>query len=568
MDKHGENHAEPLRSAPTLAPSGTGSALGPGSVPQAGVALVEGSGPKLTHETETLLRVRLRAATLILFGALAIGFLLGLVRRGGEFGWLSVMSLGVCAMFGGACALVSSRRALSLVQLRVVELVVFGALTALVFTSQSVHIPRAYHQMQNADWPLRIAEMKVVMRGTVFPYFAIMVIYGMFIPNTWSRAACVVAPIVAAPAVLVLTMAVQYPLVAEVARQRAASYALMLLVGAACAIYGTHVINALRREAFEAKKFGRYQLGKRLGIGGMGEVYLAEHQLLKRPCAIKLIRPEHVQHPNALARFEREVRSCAKLSHWNTVEVYDYGRTDDGVFYYVMEFLPGMNLHDLVSRHGPMPPERAIHLLRQTCQALREAHAAGLIHRDIKPANIFAAERGGVYDVAKLLDFGLVKPLADVEATQLTQVGMIAGSLLYISPEQALGDYEPEPRTDIYSLGAVAYYLLTGRPPFEGKTAASLVVAHARDEVAPPSTHRPDLPTDLGQVVLRCLEKDPEDRYPDAASLDAALGACQDADKWPPERAARWWDEFGATGDEADAADAPVRGGTPHAPDA
>ena len=145
----------------------------------------------------------------------------------------------------------------------------------------------------------------------------------------------------------------------------------------------------------------------------MGEVYLAEHQMMKRPCAIKLIRPNKARDPRALARFEREVRATAKLSHWNTVEIFDYGRTDDGTFYYVMEYLPGLSLSELVERHGPLPPERVIYLLEQTCDALRKAHAAGLVHRDIKPGNIFAAIRGGVYDVAKLLDFGLAKPIAD-----------------------------------------------------------------------------------------------------------------------------------------------------------
>ncbi len=190
----------------------------------------------------------------------------------------------------------------------------------------------------------------------------------------------------------------------------------------------------------------------------MGEVYLAEHQLMKRPCAIKMIRPEMAADAQALARFEREVRATAALSHWNSIDIFDYGHDQEGTFYYVMEYLPGMNLGDIVKQFGPMPASRVIHLLRQTCDALGEAHQVGLIHRDIKPANIFAAERGGHQDVAKLLDFGLVKPISKTVNLDLTSDGTVTGSPLYMSPEQAVGD-EPDVRSDIYALGAVAYFL-------------------------------------------------------------------------------------------------------------
>ena len=222
----------------------------------------------------------------------------------------------------------------------------------------------------------------------------------------------------------------------------------------------------------------------------MGEVYLAEHQLLKRPCAVKLIRPGDATDPRALERFEREVRLTATLSHPNTVEIYDYGRTEDGTYYYVMEYLPGLSLAELVERHGPLPPGRAVYLLRQVCGALREAHAAGLIHRDIKPSNIFAARRGGMDDVAKLLDFGLVRPAATTGAAHLSGEGQILGTPLFMSPEQARGGRELDERSDIYSLGAVAYYLLTGRPPFDEGGGIGVMIAHARDPVVPPSLVR------------------------------------------------------------------------------
>jgi serine/threonine protein kinase len=224
------------------------------------------------------------------------------------------------------------------------------------------------------------------------------------------------------------------------------------------------------------------------------------HQLLKRPCALKFVRPDCVGDPRALARFEREVRLTATLSHPNTVETYDYGRTADGTYYYVMEYLPGLSLAELVERQGPLPPGRAVYLLRQLCQALREAHAVGLIHRDIKPSNIIAAHRGGIDDVAKLLDFGLVRP-AEAPAAYLSAEGEILGTPLFMSPEQAAGDRELDQRSDLYSLGAVAYHLLTGRPPFNGVGGLAVLVAHARDPVVPPSLIRPGIPEDLEHVL-------------------------------------------------------------------
>ncbi len=205
-------------------------------------------------------------------------------------------------------------------------------------------------------------------------------------------------------------------------------------------MFGSHRIQVLEEQAFEAQQLGQYRLGKRLGSGGMGEVYLAEHLLLRRPCAVKLIRPEQAGDPTNLQRFEREVQAMATLTHYNTVEIYDYGHADDGTFYYVMEYLPGQNLEHLVGNHGPLPPARAIHLLRQVCRALREAHGVGLLHRDIKPSNIIACERGGVYDVVKLLDFGLVQETRlGKNDDRLTQHGTIIGSPPYMSPEQAAG---------------------------------------------------------------------------------------------------------------------------------
>jgi serine/threonine-protein kinase len=278
----------------------------------------------------------------------------------------------------------------------------------------------------------------------------------------------------------------------------------------------------------------------------MGEVYLGEHMLLKRSCAIKLIRPDQAGDPTTLARFSREVQAMATLTHWNTVEIYDYGHAEDGTFYYVMEYLPGLSLQDLVDRHGPLPPGRAIHFLRQICAALQEAHSIGLIHRDIKPSNVIACQRGAVHDVAKLLDFGLVHDHGlDGTSDKLTMQGAVLGSPPYISPEQAKGRGHVDGRSDIYSVGGLAYYLVTGQSPFVRDTAMELLVAHVHEQAAAPRTLRPELPHDLEEVILTCLRKKPEERYPDVASLDRALAQCEAADRWDGEQAEQWWKGYG-----------------------
>src|SRR5262249_45575543 len=231
--------------------------------------------------------------------------------------------------------------------------------------------------------------------------------------------------------------------------------------------------------------------------------------------------------PKNLGPFGGEVQSNATLPHPNTGQVYDYGHTEDGTFYYVMESLPGLTLEALVKQAGPLPPVRAIHFLRQVCGALAEAHAGGLIHRDIKPGNVMICERGGTSDVAKLLDFGLVRPpTEDVKSDRLTQDGTVAGTPAYLSPEQA-GDQEAvDARSDIYGVGALAYFLLTGRPPFAGRTGMKVIAAHLYEVPEPLTRHRPDVAADLEAVVLRCLAKDPRARFPDAKSLNIALSSC------------------------------------------
>jgi len=497
------------------------------------VALVEGSGPQMTGETVCLLRSRLRAAALVLF----IGYSAFFVRNlfaGGAAGSLSErlfwFHFGLDLTLGLCVVKLCRRCAMSLGKLRLFELVIF-ALPALflIAIQQERFVVAASHG---------------VLPHPGGPWLLLLFVYAFFIPNTWQRTAIVAGLMAAAPIVLVGVMWLRYDAVAQILRKDASvatEVTLLMLTAYIASVYGTYSLSALRREAFEARQLGQYKLCRQLGAGGMGEVYLAEHQMMKRPCAIKVIRPGRAADPQALARFEREVRATAKLSHWNTIEIFDYGRTADGTFYYVMEYLPGLSLAELVDRHGPLSPARAIHFLQQTCDALGEAHAAGLMHRDIKPGNIFAAERGGVYDVTKLLDFGLAKPIANNDSIQVTQIGSITGSPLYMSPEQATGDSEPDARSDIYSLGAVGYYLLTGVPPFEGDNPMKVIIAHAHETVTPPSQHRAGVPADLEQAILRCLAKDPRDRFQDAASFATALAECADAGNWTRIHAAEWW---------------------------
>ncbi len=312
----------------------------------------------------------------------------------------------------------------------------------------------------------------------------------------------------------------------------------LLAVAASFLASAARRLISARRDGPATGQIAQYRLLSLLGSGGMGEVYLAEHRLLQRPCAIKVIRPDQAGDAQTLARFEREARLTARLSHWNTVDVFDYGRTDDGTFYYVMEYLPGQSLEEILQTEGRQPAERVVHLLRQACQALREAHAIGLVHRDLKPANLFAAERGGMRDVLKVLDFGLVKARSEIASARLTQPGALSGTPLYMSPEQARGSDDVDARSDIYSLGAVAYALLTGRPPFERESPLEVLFAHLHDEATPPAEICPDVPADLESIVLRCLAKKPEDRFQDMDELEQALARCAAADRWTPMCAA------------------------------
>jgi serine/threonine-protein kinase len=453
----------------------------------------------------------------------------------------------IVVTLGAAYAVLAGQSALSPRRLRLLEFAVFGLTAAFLAARQYQGMIQL---MTEPGGVLEGASVVSAARTARFGTMMLTFAYCMLIPNTWRSAAAVALAITAVPVVTELALFQTHPGSYDRVRQfatveRVADDVVLMLIACGLSVYGTHVIYGLRKEAFEARQVNQYRLIRKLGAGGMGEVYLAEHRLMKRPCAVKLIRPESAT-ALALARFEREVRATARLSHPNTVEIFDYGRTEDRTFYYVMEYLPGLSLAELVRRHGTLPAGRVIYLVRQACEALAQAHRTGLIHRDIKPANIIAAVCCGRYDVAKLLDFGLVKESAGPDLVSLSREGSVAGTPHYMAPEQVIGDRPLDHRCDLYALGGVAYTLLTGRPPFEGTSAARVMLAHVHGTVVPPSQLRSDIPDDLERVVLRCLAKRPDDRYPDAESLGSALASCSASSEWDSRRAERWWIEFGS----------------------
>lgn len=509
------------------------------------IKMLDGTESGMSQQTQALLGYRLRSAALVLFIGSAVFYAWGSVRELNStldnqylleqralLRWCHLAHLLGLGVF--AAMLWRSTENFCLRSLRWMEWGIFGLTTTFFVNVQ--HFDLIYN-----------ASLHGFIPSTLGLWFTLIFTYAVYIPNTWQRAAIVVGCMLVAAAGGYTYDVMSSPTIADLMQKHEpfSSMILLGLFGYGASIYGTYLTNSLRQEAYEAREFGQYRLKRLLGSGGMGEVYLAEHRLLKRPCALKLIRPHKADDPRTLARFEREVQTIATLSHWNTVEIFDYGRADDGTFYYVMEYLPGLSIADLVERHGPLPPARVVYLLEQVCDALREAHAIGLVHRDVKPGNIFAAKRGGVYDVAKLLDFGLVKQAIETEGEHLTLDGTITGSPLFMSPEQATGENEPDGRSDIYALGAVAYFMLTGHPVFESDKPLKVLFAHVNDPVLPPSQWRGDIPEDLERVVLKCLAKRPADRYQDVAALRYALRDTDCSGKWTRDDAANWWQSAG-----------------------
>ena len=513
----------------------------PGPKPSAGVGMREGSLASMTGEINSLRQDRLRSCAIFLAVAYGVIFFWILGTSTARLAGLTMTLMGSRAVLAAVIATLLWRAvALDPPKVRIMEYTLFGGMTVILMLSQYII---NLELLRAGDTAGSISYIK----NGLLQMFILMFLYGTFIPNPPRITAQVVVTMALAP-VLSQMFLMESPDLAEIiqemrltSHEQAGSNVVILLIGAGLAIYSSYTLNGLRAEIHEAKKFGQYQLRDKLGSGGMGDVFLAEHQLLKRPCAIKLIRNDAATSPVALARFEREVQSSARLSHPNTIAIFDYGHTNDGTFYYVMEYLQGMSLGDMVQQAGPLPPGRAIYLMRQACAGLAEAHHLGLVHRDLKPANIFISLRGGETDVAKVLDFGLVKLTKEPEAEGLTAEMTVSGTPLFMAPEQAAADRDLDARADIYALGAILYYMLTGKPPFQGATPFAIMMAHARDEPTPPSKVNPAIPADLEAVVMKCLAKKPEDRYQDVRSLAKALAACKASEEWDAEKAEEWW---------------------------
>ncbi len=374
------------------------------------VSLVTGSGPHQSSAVESLYRTRMRAGILIIlvgFGGFLVKNLWDEHYADGAHRLVLWAHVAIVVTVALMAPVPWGRLPLSLRGYRALELILMLLMTVFFALFQLDEFRRD----QWAPLVVRGHEADVLdltSDSCLLRWFAFLVFYGFFVPNTWERCARVLGAVAVCPVAVTVgvglwegTLGLFHDVLQEMS--------IWVGLGWSMAVYGSHKVAQLRREAFEARKLGQYRLKHRLGAGGMGEVWLAEHQFLKRPCAIKLIRDDLVRDPITLRRFQREVQATAMLAHPNTVRIYDYGFADDATFYYTMEYLPGRTLQELVEKGSPMPPGRAVYFLRQACSALREAHANGLIHRDLKPSNLIASELGGVPDVLKLLDFGLVR---------------------------------------------------------------------------------------------------------------------------------------------------------------
>jgi serine/threonine-protein kinase len=518
------------------------------AVPQpTGVATAGTAG--FTEETRLLLRKRL------LVTHIAIGLVTGKVTVLGAVGmglipaeaglgsWMVVLPLLMFLQSASGFYFLIRRPDASLQAFRILEITQFTLIALIGGTARCLVLTAP--PAESPDPRFHDVLYRFVAAVSGYPLIFAVILYGVLIPNTRRRSLIGITILCIVPLAATALAAAFNPYVREEIVEILPTTAFPLFMAGVIAVFSASRQNTLQRQAFdalrEAKELGSYTLKKKLGEGGMGEVWLAEHRLLKRPCAMKFIRAELAANPDTARRFEREVRAVTALTHFNTVRIFDYGSNEDGSFYYVMEYLDGPTLDKLVKERGPLPPGRAVYLLRQLCGALSEAHAAGMVHRDLKPNNIIIAALGGQRDVAKLLDFGLVQDHSTTSSDdRITRAGTVLGTPSYMCPEQAGG--EPvDARGDIYSLGAVAFFMLTGRPPFEASTVGKLISAHLTQPAPPLTAIRSDLPADLTAVVARCLDKEPKQRFQSAAELEAALASCACSMEWNACVAAQWW---------------------------
>ena len=338
------------------------------------------------------------------------------------------------------------------------------------------------------------------------------------------------------------------------------------LVAIVLSVICSRFLFTLGQSVERARDLGSYRLIERLGVGGMGEVWSAEHHTLARPAAVKLVKRQGINAHNpdeadkTLRRFEREAQATAGLTSHHTIEVYDFGVADDGTFYYVMELLDGLDLESMIATHGALSPAHTIYLLRQVCHSLSDAHSAGVIHRDIKPANIFICRKGRDRDFVKVLDFGLVKfrrdEEEDIDETKLTKEGSILGSPAYMPPEMAQ-KFDVGPHADIYAFGCVAFWILTARTVFTGKGVLQQLISHVQDRPESPSTLSPfDVPPEFEALIMQCLEKSPDDRPESFTEIDERLADLTTSLPWSSYDSRRWWKAKNQNPDDARVIDA------------
>ena len=499
-----------------------------------------------SHSNNQLVQTRLKAAALSLgfgFATFAIWTCIRELTSASlhlGFGFLAIELFTTASLIGIGIWLARVPNATAAC-LRWCELLIFGIPTiffSVLHYLEIVFMARTFDlipQMPMAGWLILIFS------------------YAIFVPRSWLLILGVVITISLFPIFATAVAFLNHQNVRDMLFFDPSSAVEMILALAAtifASVSGVHMIAFLRTKADEAKELGRYRLKEKIGSGGMGDVYLAEHRLMKRPCAIKVIRSEKSSDPRAIARFEREVKATSRLNHWNSISIFDYGRTSDGTFFYVMEYVTGLSLQELVLRKGPLAPARAVYLLKQVCNALIEAHSMQLVHRDIKPANIMVTELGSAFDIVKLLDFGLAKPINDTLVdngnSELTLAGSLTGSPLYMSPEQAMGDVQVDLRSDIYAVGGVAFYMLTGRPTFENAATLKVLLSHLHEQAVAPSTvrkksHGPSISPNLDAIILKCLQKSPVDRFQSARELFDALNSLAESNEWNERLAEQWW---------------------------
>jgi serine/threonine-protein kinase len=514
----------------------------PGSSPRpparAGVASARFGSDGFSAELAQYVRARLRIAVRVLWLVAGAALALNLVERGSRDGWTpaALFDLEIAVLLSAVGITTVADRILRRPDLSPATISLLDAALLLMLLSVCV---TTYHLDfdHGGGHGLQFAALLLVARAVVVPSAARRTFW-LSVP----------API-AAFLVQCIHASAGDPLPTGIASSPVAPFSgpwwgaaawTQVVFGFALGIatMASRVNFRLRLRAYEAQRMGPYEVEGLLGSGGMGEVYRARHALMRRPVAIKFVKAE-LGGEALLARFEEEVRVTSRLTHPNTIAIYDYGTTAEGAFYYVMELLDGADLARIVRATGPLPAARVVHVLAQALDALAEAHAAGLVHRDIKAENLVLCRRGLDQDVIKVMDFGLVKD-TQRGVSSPSVIGEVVGSPATMAPETLRGE-PPTPATDLYSLGVVGCFLLTGRLPFEGRTAAELIVAHLQHEPIPPSSVRPDVPADVEAILLAALAKDPAGRPASAAAMRAALLACASARGWTGDDAAAWW---------------------------